>query len=262
MAQDSPRLAPGRVAQIDDLVEGAGRGGGQPPDGVTQSGLGGAGRGPALDAEHSAHDHVQRDRLHARREREALADRPAVDLALGDLGDHLHVALHRVAVKRRQQQLALAQVPVPDRREDRVGPEDRAQGRFAGQRGGVARLGLQQRLDVIGVAGDHERLAPRDQMQLPDVTVAPARPEVECHRTGAEANRLQPRRGRIGRRQADRDGLVDGPGRRRRGGPGFSGGSLLVELWSGRRAHGTALYRTRSVSATQGVSNPSAPAGR
>ena len=34
-------------------------------------------RGPALDAEDPGHDHVERDRLHPRRERERLAERPA-----------------------------------------------------------------------------------------------------------------------------------------------------------------------------------------
>ena len=37
----------------------------------------------ALDAEDPGHDHVEGDRLHPRRQREGLADRPAVDLAFG-----------------------------------------------------------------------------------------------------------------------------------------------------------------------------------
>ena len=46
-------------------------------DRLAQAVLGRAGRRLALDAEDAGHDHVERDRLHARRERERLADRPA-----------------------------------------------------------------------------------------------------------------------------------------------------------------------------------------
>ena len=42
-------------------------------------------RGLALDAEDPGHDHVERDRLHPRRQRHRLADRPVVDLPLGRL---------------------------------------------------------------------------------------------------------------------------------------------------------------------------------
>ena len=59
------------------------------PDRLAQPALGVPRCRPALDPEDRRHDHVERDRLHPRRERERLAHRPAVDLALGDLGDHL-----------------------------------------------------------------------------------------------------------------------------------------------------------------------------
>ena len=121
---------------------------------VAQPALGRALRRLALHAEDPAHDHVQRDGLHPRRQRHRLAHRPAVQLALGDLVDHLHVTRHRLAVERRQQQLALAQVPVAERRQHRVRAQDRPQRRLAGQRRRQSRLCREQRLHVVGVTGD------------------------------------------------------------------------------------------------------------
>jgi len=72
-------------------------------------------------------------------------------MAVGNLGDHPDVALDGLAVERRQQQLALAHVARASRGQHRVGPEDRPQWRFAGQRRGVGRFGLQQRLGMIGM---------------------------------------------------------------------------------------------------------------
>jgi hypothetical protein len=59
--------------------------------------------GLALDPEDAGHDHVERDRLHARRERERGPRWPAVNLALGRVGDHLRVALDRLAMEGRQE---------------------------------------------------------------------------------------------------------------------------------------------------------------
>ena len=69
--------------------------------------------------------------------------------------DHLRVALDRLAVEGRQQQLALAHVALADRGEDRAGAEDRPQRRLAGQRGRQLGLGGEERADVVGMAGDH-----------------------------------------------------------------------------------------------------------
>ena len=57
-----------------------------------------------------AHDHLERDRLHARQDREAAPPRPGRHVPLGDLAHHLAVLAHPLAVERRQQQPALAQV--------------------------------------------------------------------------------------------------------------------------------------------------------
>ena len=53
------------------------------------------------------------------------AERPALDLALRDVGDQLTVAAHPLAVERRQQQLALAHVVVLVERQQRELPERR-----------------------------------------------------------------------------------------------------------------------------------------
>ena len=65
--------------------------------------LGCAAPGAPLDAEDPRHDHVERDRLHARGERERLANWPAFDLALRGIADHLRITLDRLAMERRQQ---------------------------------------------------------------------------------------------------------------------------------------------------------------
>ncbi len=93
------------------------------------------------DAEHGAHDDVERDRLSRRVERERPADRPAVDLARGRVAHRFAVCAHAVAMKRRQHQPSLAQVTVAIEHEQRVFADDRAQDQicFAGvQRVGIA----------------------------------------------------------------------------------------------------------------------------
>ena len=51
------------------------------------------------DAEHDLHDHLERDRLRDRPQRERLPDGPGAHLPLGDLLDHLRPALEAVAVE-------------------------------------------------------------------------------------------------------------------------------------------------------------------
>ncbi len=127
------RLVAPDLGDLSELRD-RGRGeAGEAADGPAHRVLGRAGRGLPLDPEDPGHDHVERDRLHPRGERERLADGPALDLALGDVDDHLRVLVDRLAVERRQQQLALAHVARPERREDRVRPDDRAQRRLGGQ---------------------------------------------------------------------------------------------------------------------------------
>ena len=109
--READRLIAAEVHQLCELRRRPGGGGDQPPDRRAQLVLWRCALGPALDAEDPAHDHVERDRLHPRGKRERCAHGPAVDLALGCVGDHLRVAIDRLAVERRQQQLALAHVP-------------------------------------------------------------------------------------------------------------------------------------------------------
>ena len=61
-------------------------------------------------AEHCSEDYLERDPLSAGAQRERLAHRPRLDITLGDLPDGFLPAPHVLAVERRQQQLALAQV--------------------------------------------------------------------------------------------------------------------------------------------------------
>jgi hypothetical protein len=61
---------------------------------------------PLGDAEHGPQDRLERDPLHRGMDRELGADRPAAELGDGDLLDQAGVALDRLAVERRQQQLA------------------------------------------------------------------------------------------------------------------------------------------------------------
>ena len=82
---------------------------------------------PVVDAEDSLEDDLQRYRLHPRSQLVGGAGRPALDLPHGDLGHRLAVALHPLAVERRQQQLALADVRLLVEDQDRVLAEDRAQ---------------------------------------------------------------------------------------------------------------------------------------
>ena len=61
-------------------------------------------------AEHDAQDDLQRDGLSARAQGERLAQRPAVELGLGDLRHQLGVARHPRTVERGQHQPSLPQV--------------------------------------------------------------------------------------------------------------------------------------------------------
>ena len=66
-----------------------------------------------VDAEHRAHDDLERDLLCARAQSERLAHRPRRDLLFGDLAHHVAVALHPLAVEGGEHQLALAHVLGP-----------------------------------------------------------------------------------------------------------------------------------------------------
>ena len=78
------------------------------------------------------HDHLERDRLHSRKQLEGLVERPAVDFVVADRGHQLAVLLHAIALKWQPQQVALFRVLVPVEHQDRSRPENR--------RGGDVRL--------------------------------------------------------------------------------------------------------------------------
>jgi hypothetical protein len=111
------------------------------------------------DPEHRAQDHVERDGLHALGEHERLPGRPGRDLALGGLDDDLAVALHALAVERRQQELALAKVVGAVEQEDRVAAEDRQQDAVALARAQHGRIAGEDLLDEVGMREDDEALA-------------------------------------------------------------------------------------------------------
>jgi hypothetical protein len=75
------------------------------------------------DAQHDAQDHFERDRPHVGQGGVRLADRPAADVLERRRADQLAVAVQRLAVERREQQAAQAQVPLAVRHED--GPAGR-----------------------------------------------------------------------------------------------------------------------------------------
>ena len=106
---------------------------------------------PAVDAEDRLEDDLERHRLHPRPQLVGGAERPALDLAGGDLGHLLLVALHALAVEGRQQQLALADVGLLVEDEDRVLAEDRAQDLVALAGVEDPRVAGEDLLDVLGV---------------------------------------------------------------------------------------------------------------
>ena len=173
-----------------------------------------------------AEDHVERDGLHAGREREGPVHRPAVDPPRGDVGDHLGVARDGVAVEGGQQQLALAHVALADRGERGVRPDDRPQRRLAGQRRRLLGLRGEQRAHVVRVAGD-DGVAADDPVHPEDVAELAAGAEHELDLALAEAQDLERAREDDLRRRGERQREV-----RQR--PGGGGRSLADEAVGGR----------------------------
>ena len=62
------------------------------------------------DAEDDPHDHLQREVLCARQNRDLPTVLPPIQLGLHQLRDHIRVCAHPLAMERRQQQLAPCQV--------------------------------------------------------------------------------------------------------------------------------------------------------
>ena len=107
-----------------------------------------------VDAEDGLEDDLERDRLHPRAQLVGGAGGPALDLAGGDLGHLLAVALHALAVEGRQQQPALADVRLLVEHQDRVVAEDRAQDLVALAGVEDLRVAGEDLLDQLRV-GDH-----------------------------------------------------------------------------------------------------------
>jgi hypothetical protein len=133
----------------------------------------------------------------ARRQREPLRARPRGDLALGDLAHQLPVALHALAVERRQQQLALRQMRVLVEDEHRAAAEHGPQDRVGLARAQHARVAGEDLLDRVRVREEDPRSLV-DDPDREDVAVARAAALHERHRPrdpaeGAERRRVRRR---------------------------------------------------------------------
>jgi hypothetical protein len=215
--RDADRLAPSDVEDFEHLRPLARRYAHRGSDRFAQPVLGRACHGLAVDTEDPGHDHLERDRLHRRRQREWAPQRPAFDLALSSVRDHLGVARDSLAVERRQQQPALAHVLGSDERQHRAGAHDRAQRRLAGERRRELRVGGEQRAGMVGVAGDNDVFA--DRPEHPEGLPQPAPgAEDELDLTHVEAHGLKNARLAHGGRQPHGRAVVGrgtGGGRRR-----------------------------------------------
>ena len=109
------------------------------------------------------------------------------------VGDHLRVALDRLAVEGRQQQLALAHVARADRGQHRVRADDRPQRRLAGQRRRLLGLGREERAHVVGVAGDRPGPPGSSAAHAEDLAEPAPGAEDELDLALVEAQHLQPR---------------------------------------------------------------------
>ena len=110
------------------------------------------------NAEDGADDHIQRDRLSDRARVNGLPWLPVVDLAVGALLDDLGIVRDRLAMKRRQHQLAHAHVALPVEQQDRRPPGHRLHHLSRLADAVLVWLPLEHLLDQIAV-GDVEELA-------------------------------------------------------------------------------------------------------
>jgi hypothetical protein len=128
------------------------------------------------------------------------------------LGESANV---RLAVKRRQQQLALSQMTRAVGRQHRVRADDRTQRRLGGQRRHERWLCREQRAHVIRVIRQHDTAWDDDEANAEHVAQLALRAEHKLDLTLRETQRLQRLRQRNRRRCAQR--LVElGRTRRRR----------------------------------------------
>src|SRR5215510_10806502 len=89
-----------------------------------------------INAEDSAQNDIQSDRLHLRLKRKRAAHRPTHNGTIRDLAHHLSIRLHALTVKRRHHELSLVHMPCAVQQKHRVLPNERFQNRtrFAGRK--------------------------------------------------------------------------------------------------------------------------------
>ena len=145
---------------------------------------------PFLDAEHGAHDHVERERLHRREKRERPAHGPPVDHCIGRRVHDQFVGPHSLPVERRQHQSPLAQVLVPVEKQDRALAEDGSEQRV--RLPGTQLLGrrLEHLLHHLRVEHHHEP-GVEQGAERNDVPVTPPAELEETRPADQEAERLQ-----------------------------------------------------------------------
>ena len=129
--------------------------------------------GPVLHSEHGAKDHVEGHRLHVRLERERLADRPPGDFLVGRPDHGLAMALDALAVERRQEELALAQVLRAVEHEQGVTAEHATEQAVDVAHVHVLGRALEDLLDRGRVGQEHDVRA-RTEANAEGVAVAPA----------------------------------------------------------------------------------------
>ena len=173
--------------------------------GELQPGRRGAGQQPAEavgepraaggvgDAEDRAQDHLERDRLHPRMQRERLLLGPALDLPRDGLAHDRLVRAHALAVERRQHQLAAREVLAPLEQQQRARAHDRLQRDGPPGRQRVARHGV-ERPDRLGIREHHHRRLEAEEADAEGVAEAPAAGLEERDRAQQPAQGLHDRR--------------------------------------------------------------------
>ena len=156
---------------------------------------------PVRHPEDRVEDHVERDRLHARMDRERPTDRPRGELALGRLAHDRLVRAHPVTAKRRQHHLAARQVLGPLEQQQRPRADERLERHLPPGRHVVPALAV-QRADHVRVRHDHERRLEALEHDAERVAVAPPAVLEEADRPREPARGLQ--RGGFGRAGGDR----------------------------------------------------------
>ena len=169
------------------------------------------------NAEDGADDHIQRDRLSDRARVNGLPWLPVVDLAVGALLDDLGIVRDRLAVKRRQHQLAHAHVALPVEQQNRRSAGHRCQHLSRLPDDVLVRLPLEHLLDQVTV-GDVEDLAGDRVCGAEHRAVAAARGQPCLDGANNAQPRLkQARHTRAGGRRGRPGACKSGLGSRRRG---------------------------------------------